>query len=270
MNICVLVKQVVDVELNIRVKDDALIEEGLKYVLSSWDEIAVEAALQITETIGKGTITLITVGPGRAADALRTGLAMGAHRVIHVLDPAVEGSDSYAYAKVFAKMLENESFNLVIGGRQAEDTDAGLTMSMLAEFLNLPQAANLVNIDSVDDKQLKLHRRGDNGIEVMDLSLPAVLTVNDSFAEPRTPTIRGIIQAKNKPIETVTLSDIGLEPEMAGARGRQTIVHKLIEPEKRKAGHLFEGEEVKTVKQVLELLVNEDFGDGKLVSLLEQ
>ena len=266
MNIFVMIKQVVDVELNIRVKDDALIEEGLNYVISSWDEIAIEAALQIVEAIGEGAITLITIGPDSAADVLRRGLAMGADKAIHVSDSGFEGSDSFAYAKTFAKMLENQSYDIILGGRQAEDTDAGLTMSMLAEFSDLPQVTNVSKIVSVDTDKFTIHRRGDNGIEVIDLSLPAVLTVNDSLFEPRLATMRGMMMAKKKPIETVNLKGIGMEPEMVGCAGRQTAVNRLIQPEIRKSGRLFEGKEEETAKQVLELLVNEEIGDENLFS----
>ncbi len=266
MNIIVLVKQVVDVELNIRVRNDALIEEGLNYVISSWDEIAIEAALKIVEAVGQGTITLITIGPDHAADVLRRGLAMGADKAIHVLDTGFEGSDSFAFAKTFAKMMENQSYDLILGGRQAEDTDAGLTMSMLAEFLDLPQVTNVSKIVSVDTDQFTVHRRGDNGIEVIDLYLPAVLTVNDSLFEPRLATMRGMMLAKKKPIETVSLKDIGVDPDVVGSAGCQTIVNRLIEPEIRKSGLLFEGKEEETTKQVLELLVNEDIVSENLFS----
>lgn len=266
MNIIVLIKQVIDVELNIRVKNGALIEDGLNYVISNWDEIAIETALQIVESVNEGNITLITIGPDRAAEALRRGLAMGAHKAIHVMDSGFEGSDSFVYAKTFAKILENQSYDIILGGKQAQDTDAGLTMSMLAEFLDLPQVTNVSKIVSTGTSNLTVHRRGDHGSEVIELSLPAVLTVNDSLFEPRLATLRGFMLAKKKPLETVDLIDIGVESSMVGRAGRQTVVNRLIQPETRKAGRLFEGKEEETTKQVLEFLVNEDLDGESLFS----
>ncbi|MDJ0817502.1 MAG: electron transfer flavoprotein subunit beta/FixA family protein [Desulfobacterales bacterium] len=266
MNIVVLIKQVVDVELNIRVKNDTLVEEGLTYVISNWDEIAIETAIQIVESLGEGTITLISIGPDRVQDALRRGLAMGADKAIHVLDTAFDGSDSFAYAKTFAKMLENQDYDIILGGKQAQDTDAGLTMSMLAEFMNLPQVTNVSRIVSVGKDQCTFHRRGDHGSEVIELSLPAVLTVNDSLFEPRLATLRGMMLAKKKPIETVSLADIAVDPGLAGAAGRQTAVNRLIPPETRNAGQLFDGEEESSTKQVMELLLKDEIGQEHLLS----
>lgn len=266
MNICVMIKEVVDVELNIRARNGLLIEEGLNYVISSWDEIAVEAAIQIAEAVGGGTITVMTIGPEQATDTLRRALAMGADKAIHILDDALDGSDSFAFAKTFAKITADKNYDLILGGRQAEDTDAGLTMGMLAEFLELPQATNISKIGSVDSGKLTLHRRGDNGVEIMDVDLPAVVTVNDSLCEPRLATMRGIMMAKKKPIETVSLNEFGMEPAMVGSAGRKTTVIKLIEPETRESGQLFEGDEEDTTRQVLELLINEDIGDENLFS----
>ncbi|MBF0288179.1 MAG: electron transfer flavoprotein subunit beta/FixA family protein [SAR324 cluster bacterium] len=257
MNIIVLIKQVVDVELNIRVKDGALVEDGLNYVISSWDEIAIETALQIVESVGDGEVTLVTIGPDQAAEALRKGLAMGAHKAIHVSDAGFDGSDSFAYAKAFAKILGDRDCDLIIAGKQAQDTDAGLTAGMLAEFMDLPQATNVTKLGQIAADKLTLHRGGDNGSEVIELSLPAVLTVNDSLYEARLASLRGIMQAKKKPLETLDLAGSGVDAATVGIAGRQTVIDQLVEPEARQAGQKFEGDEEETTKQVLDLLVNE-------------
>ena len=260
MKISVLIKQVVDVELNIRVKNDKLIEEGLKYVISNWDEIAIETAIKMVESVGDGSITLISIGPDRVEDALRRGLAMGADRAIHILDNAFDGSDSFAYAKTFAKLLEDQDYDIILGGKQAQDTDAGLTMSMLAEFMDLPQVTNISKIVATGKDKCTFHRRGDFGNEVIELSLPAVLTPNDSLFEPRMPSLRGLMMAKKKPIETISLSDIGVDSGMVGKNGRMITVNRLIQPENRKGGQLFEGQEEITTKQVLKLLTENEIG----------
>jgi len=257
LNIIVLIKQVVDVELNLRIKEGALVEDGLNYVISSWDETAIEAALQLTETTGEGEITLITIGPERAADALRKGLAMGVDKAVHVLDSAFDGSDSFAYAQGLVKVLEGRNYDLILAGKQAQDTDAGLTPSMLAEFLDLPQVGNVVKIDQVAAGKMVLHRKGDHGNEVIELTLPAVVAVNDSLNEPRLASLRGIMQAKKKPLETLDLAGVvGYAGQVVEA-GRQTRINRLLEPEARQAGQKFEGSEEETTKQVIDLLVNE-------------
>lgn len=256
LNIIVLVKQVIDVELNIRVKDNAVVEDGLTYVISNWDEIAIECALQMVEESG-GEITLVTIGPDRAADALRKGLAMGAHKAIHINDSAFDGSDSFVYAKALEKLLEGKTYDLVIGGKQAQDTDAGLTTSMLAEFLQLPQVSNVAKVAETASDKLIVHRKGDNGNEVVEVSFPAVLTVNDSLNEPRLASLRGIMQAKKKPIETMDLASLGLEESSVGATASPTSVVGVSEPEGRKAGQKFEGDGEEVTKNVIDLLVNE-------------
>ncbi|MBF0280632.1 MAG: electron transfer flavoprotein subunit beta/FixA family protein [SAR324 cluster bacterium] len=257
MNIIVLIKQVIDVELNLRIKDGALVEDGLNYVISSWDETAIEAALQLVETVGAGEVTLITIGPERASDALRKGLAMGADKAVHVLDSAFDGSDSFAYARGLAKLLETREYDLILAGKQAQDTDAGLTPSMLAEFLGLPQVTNIVKVDQAEEGKMVLHRKGDHGNEVIELTLPAVVSVNDSLNEPRLASLRGIMQAKKKPMETMDLAAIGGDASLVGESGRQTKIISLLEPEARQAGKKFEGSEEETSKQVIDLLLNE-------------
>ena len=247
----------VDVELNLRVLNEALVEEGLNYVISGWDEVAIEAALQMVENAGGGEVTLLTIGPQRASDALRKGLAMGADKAIHVLDPAFDGSDSFAYARGLAGILAGRSYDLVLAGKQSQDTDAGLTPSMLAEFLDLPQVSNIVKVEQIASDKLLLQRKGDHGNEVIELSLPAVVTVNDSLFEPRLASLRGIMQAKKKPMDTLDLAAIGIDANEIGIAGRHTRIVRFLEPEARKAGQKFEGNEEETTQQVLDLLVNE-------------
>ena len=254
MNIIVLLKQVVDVDLNLRVKDGALDTEGLNYVISNWDQVAVEAALQLIDTVGSGEITLVSMGPERVADALRKGMAMGAHKAIHIKDATFEGSDSFATAQALAAFLGGRDYDLILAGKQAQDTDAGLTASMLAELLDLPQATNVVKIAEAEGGKLTLHRGGDSGEEVIDMNLPGVVTVNDSLVSPRFVTLRGIMKARKKPIETLTLDGAGIAADKVGADASFTKVLRLEPPQARSAGQKFEGDEAETTKQVLELL----------------
>lgn len=256
MEIIVPIKQVPDVALNIKVKDGDVVEEGLSYVISSWDETALEAALQITEEVG-GEVTLLTIGPDKAAESLRKGLAMGAHKAIHVKYDEAKKTDSFAYAKILQKVLEGREYNLIITGKQAQDTDAGLTAPMLAEFLDLPQVTNILRYSDVSEQSITLYRQGDNATEVLEMQLPGIVTVNDSLNEPRLASMRGIMMAKKKPLEEVDLDTLGVSAEMRGTQGSMTEVLQFEKPESRKEGKIFEGDEADTVKQTMELLVSE-------------
>jgi len=256
VEIIVLVKQVPDVALNIKVKDGEVVEEGLSYVISSWDETALEAALQITEEIG-GEVTLLTVGPEKASESLRKGLAMGAHKAIHVKYDDAKNTDSFAYAKILHKVISDRKFDLIITGRQSQDTDAGLTAPMLAEFLDLPQVTNIIRFSDVSDQKITLYRKGDHATEVLVMNLPGLVTVNDSLNEPRLASMRGIMMAKKKPLEELNLEELGISSEMVGLNGSMTKILKFDKPESRKEGKIFEGDENETVKEAMEMLVRE-------------
>jgi electron transfer flavoprotein beta subunit len=245
-----------DVALNIKVKDGAVVEEGLSYVISSWDETALEAALQITEDVG-GEVTLLTIGPDKAAESLRKGLAMGAHKAIHVKYNDAKQTDSFAYAKILQKVLEGREYDLILTGKQAQDTDAGLTAPMLAEFLGLPQVTNIIRFSDVSEQNITLYRKGDHATEVLEMELPGVVTVNDSLNEPRLASMRGIMMAKKKPLEEIELDAIGVSADMSGAQGSMTEILQFDKPESRKEGKSFEGDETDTVKQAMDLLVSE-------------
>lgn len=255
MNILVAVKSVVDVELNIRVKDGKVVEEGLNYVLNRWDETAVEAALQIKEAVG-GEVTAVTIGPERSGEALRKALAMGADKGVHVNDPAAEGSDSFGFARILAKVAEKVPHDLIILGKQAQDTDMGATGASLAEMLGLPQVINVIHIEPAEGK-MDVHRLGDNGREVVEVTLPALITANDSLNEPRLASLRGIMQAKKKPMDVMTLADLGVDPGQVGQAGARIEVTEFASPPTRAAGKKFEGDEQEITLEVMNLLVNE-------------
>ena len=256
LKILVTIKHVIDVELNLRVREGKLVEDGLTYVLSKWDENALEAALQLKEA-GGGEITAVTVGPERAGESLRKALAMGADKAVHVSDPATAGSDGLAFARILAKVAQRGAYDLILAGRQSQDTDMGGTGPMLAEMLRIPFVANVVKILPGGDGALTVHRNGDAGREVVALKLPALLTANDSLNEPRLASLRGIMAAKKKPLETLTLADLGIEPGSVGGAGARVGIAEFLQPKARKAGQKLEGDAEEITRKVVELLVNE-------------
>ncbi|MEX1315260.1 MAG: electron transfer flavoprotein subunit beta/FixA family protein, partial [Desulfotignum sp.] len=199
MKILTTVKKVVDVELNIHVENGAILDKGLQYVINAWDENAVEAAVQLKES-HKADTTLVSMGSGDNTDIIRKCYAMGIDNAIHIDDPALATADSPTFARVLQKVVEAGDYDLVITGKQAQDTDAGQAGIMLAEFLGISCVSNVIDIKVTDESHIQVSRLGDAGTEVVDVTLPAVITVSDSINEPRLPAMRGIMMAKKKKI----------------------------------------------------------------------
>lgn len=256
MKILTTVKKVVDVELNIHVENGAIVEKGLQYVMNAWDENAVESAVQLKENKGAET-TLVSIGGGDNTDIIRKAYAMGIENGIHIDDPALAGADSFVYAKVLQKVFEKGNYDLVITGKQAQDTDNAQTGILLAEYLGLPCVSNVIAIEVIDDRNLKVSRLGDTGTEFVDLQLPAVVTVDVTINEPRLPQMRGIMMAKKKSITAMDLAALGLSPDEVGSAGPKSEIVEFIAPEKRKAGQKFEGDPAEITARVVDLLVNE-------------
>lgn len=256
MKILTTVKKVVDVELNIRVNNGAIVEDGLQYVINAWDENAVEASVQLKENNGAET-TLVSIGGDENADMIKKCYAMGIDNGILIDDPALKKADSSIYAKVLQKVYEKGDYDLIITGKQAQDTDNGQTGIMLAEYLGLPCVSNVVKIEVVDDQKIKVSRLGDIGTEVIELILPALITVSDSINEPRLPAMRGIMMAKKKKIETMDLSALGTSIDDLGGCALQSEVVEYMQPEARKSGRKFEGAAVEITAEVVGLLFNE-------------
>lgn len=256
MKILTTVKHVVDVELNIRIRDGIINEEGLQYVMNAWDENAVEATVVLKENNSAET-TLLCIGGDESTVTIRKAFAMGIESGIQIKDPLLKMADSSALAKVLKKVYEKGAYDLVITGKQAQDTDNGQTGLMMAEFANLPCVSNVTSIEVLDEKKLKLTRQGDEGKEVIELELPAVITVNDSINEPRLPALKGIMMAKKKTIEILDLAGLGLSADEAGINQLKTEIISFNEPESRKAGQKFEGDLAEITAKVVDLLVNE-------------
>ena len=256
MKILTTVKKVVDVELTIRVQDGAIVEDGLQYVINAWDENAVEAAVQLKENNGAET-TLVSIGGGDNSDMIRKCYAMGIEKGIHVEDPALVRADSAVYAKVLKKVFEMGDYDLILTGKQAQDTDNGQAGIMLGEYLALPCASNVIEIEVVDDRHLKVSRLGDAGTEILELELPAVITVSDSINEPRLPQMRGIMMAKKKPIEQMDLAALGISSENVGGDAPASEIVEFMASQTRAAGQKFEGDAAEITAKVVDLLANE-------------
>ena len=256
MKILTTVKKVVDVELNMHVKDGAIIEDGLQYVINAWDECAVEASVQLKENSGAET-TLVSVGGGDNTDMIRRCYAMGIENGIHIDDQALGKADSSTFAKVLQKVYEKGDYDLVITGKQAQDTDSGQTGIILAAYLGLPCVSNVIAIEVMDDQHIKVSRSGDAGTEIVELELPAVVTVDVSINEPRLPQMRGIMMAKKKKIDVMDLATLGTSPDEVGGAAPKSEVVEFLASKSRQAGQKFEGDAAEITTRVVDLLANE-------------
>jgi electron transfer flavoprotein beta subunit len=257
MNVAVCIKHVPDTEAPIRVRADGrgVEETGLPFVVNYYDEHGVEEALRIKERLG-GTVTLVTAGPSRAAQALRTGLAMGADAAIHIEDPALDAADHLGVAKVLAAAISSARCDLVICGKLSTDDNAAVVGPALAEFLGWPQATAVTKLE-LSEGTATVHREVEGAVEVLQVTLPAVITVERSINEPRYPSLPGIMRAKRTPITRRTLGDLGLTLGEAGGSAARTEVVGWSPPPQRQAGRILQGEPVEVVKQLVQLLHEE-------------
>jgi electron transfer flavoprotein beta subunit len=199
--------------------------------LNHFDANAVEEALRL-KADSDTEVVVISVGPAKAADSLRKALAMGADRAVLVTDDAAVGSDLVATSKVLAKTLERESADLVLFGQQASDGDGAVLWAAVAERLHRPVVSQVAEL-RLQDGSLRLKRQTEFGYDVIEAPLPAVIAVSDAINEPRYPSLKGIMGAKKKPFDTLSLGDIGVDPSDAGEAGSKTEVLALGEPPSR-------------------------------------
>jgi len=234
MNIFVCVKQVIDPEAppaTFKIDSAGTKAEmhGVPPVIDPYGEYAVEAALRLKEAKG-GKITVLTLGSGLLREVVKKPLAMGADELILLEDPAYDGGDSYANANALAMAIKKKgSFDVILCGREASDTNAGQTGPAIAEILGLPCVTLARKIEASDGK-LRVERVNSSGYDIIETSIPTVITVSNEISQPRYPTIKGIMAAKK--IEPVIWkpADIGIEPVKAGISGRRTKVRKLFQP----------------------------------------
>jgi electron transfer flavoprotein beta subunit len=262
VKIIVVMKQVPDTETKIKVKGDGsgIETDGIKYVMSPYDEYAVEEALRLKEKVGEGsTVTVVSVGPDRAVEAIRTALAMGADDAIHVNDPAMEGSDSLGTARALAKAIQENGFDIVFAGKQAIDLDQSQLGSALAECLDIPQVNIIAKFELSDDKtKATVNRRIEGGEEVIEATLPALFTCDKGLNEPRYASLPGIMKAKKKPLKKVDLAALGLDANEVGGAGSKLKIEKWLPLPERQAGKVLKDMEPEAGAKELVRLLREE------------
>ncbi|WP_329152467.1 electron transfer flavoprotein subunit beta/FixA family protein [Streptomyces anulatus] len=242
LRIVVCVKYVPDATGDRRFADDLTLDrEDVDGLLSELDEYAVEQALQIADGADDAEITVVTVGPEDAKDALRKALSMGADKAVHVEDDGLHGSDVMGTSLVLAKAVEKAGYDLVICGMASTDGVMGVLPALLAERLGVPQVTLLSEV-AVDGGVVTGRRDGDTASEQLQASLPAVVSVTDQSGEARYPSFKGIMAAKKKPVESLDLDDLGLDADEVGLAGAWTAVDSATERPARTAGTIVKDE----------------------------
>ncbi len=235
MNIAVCVKYVPDAQSDRTFTDDNTTDrENVDGLLSELDEYAVEEALKLVEADG-GEVTVVTMGPDAASTALRKALQMGAHKAVHVVDEALHGSDAPATSLVLAAALGTIEYDLVLCGMASTDGSMSVVPAMLAERLGLPQVT-LASELTIGDGTVRIRRDGEGAVEEIEASLPAVVSVTDQINEPRYPSFKGIMAAKKKPIETLSLADLGIAADDVGLGAAWTQVTDVTKRPPRSKG----------------------------------
>jgi electron transfer flavoprotein beta subunit len=219
--------------------DHLLVREGVDGALDPGDEYAVEAALRVVEAYG-GEVTLVSMGPEVAMTAIRKGLSMGAHGGILISDPSLRGSDALVTARVLAAAIGRNPFDLVLGGVESTDGYTGTLPMTVAELLQIPSATFARKIE-VRDATLRIERQTEGGYDVVECPLPALATVTGSSAEPRYPTLKGIMSAKTKPVDQPSLSDLGVSADDLAPAQRVTAASAA--PEKGRGEVLQAGDD---------------------------
>jgi electron transfer flavoprotein beta subunit len=240
MKTLVLVKQVPDTATQVKIAGDPKRIEttGITWIVSPYDEFAVEEALRIKERRGQAEVVAVTLGPDRAKEALRSCLAMGVDRAIHVNDPVFEGADSLVAARALAAIVKLEEPQLVLTGRQAIDDDMGVVGAQVAEILGWPCLSWIMEEAIAEDgSRVRAGRQVEGGLEVFDLPLPCVLTAQKGLNEPRYPTLKGIMGAKKKELRDLKAADLGMA---APAPGLQIVALETLPP--RPPGRILTGD----------------------------
>jgi len=255
MNIFVLITQVPDTETKIRITADkkGIETNDVKWIINPYDEFAIEEALKTKEKLKEGTVTVVTVGPDRTVEALRTAVAMGADNAIHVkMD--IPNADTYLVSKAYAEVLKKENPSIVFTGKQAIDDDQAALVSFVAELCNMPSVTLVGKVDiSQDKKSVQTQREIEGGTKlVIDSSLPAVLGVDKGLNTPRYASLPGIMKAKKKEIKTYQLADLGL-----GSETLKTTDSEYQLPAERTAGKKLSGDAGAQAAELVKLLREE-------------
>lgn len=254
MNIVVCIKQVPDTaEVRINPETNTLIREGVPSIINPYDLHALEAGLRIKESLG-GKVTVMTMGPPQAETALREALSMGADEAILISDKAFAGSDTLATSYTLSKAINKLEAHIIICGKQAIDGDTAQVGPEIAEFLNIPHISYVKRIEEIRSDYIKVQRLMEEGYDVVESTIPVLITVVKELNEPRLPSLKGKIASKKAEIKIWTATDLGAEHDRVGLKGSPTLVKNIFAPEIKKDRKIFEGSTEEKVDALIEEL----------------
>ncbi|HEY4002863.1 MAG TPA: electron transfer flavoprotein subunit beta/FixA family protein [Candidatus Xenobia bacterium] len=256
MNVLLLVKQVPDTEARIKVNPDGknIVTDGVKYILSPYDEFVVEEGVRIKEKHG-GEVVAITAGPARAKELLTTCLAVGADKGVHVSDTTLAGGDSFATAEALAAACRKFQYDVILCGKKAVGVDRGITGPAVAQMLGVPFVSNIVKLEFSDDKKkATVTSEVEGGTEVYEVELPAVFSCQKGLNVLRHVSLPGIMKAKTKPKQELKAADLGVSDAKASAKLRMA---GMAYPPERKSGRVLQGDPQQAVDELMRLLHEE-------------
>ena len=251
LNIVVCIKQVPDTtDVKIDPKTNTLIREGVESIMNPFDRYAVEEALRIKEQ-HEGKITVLTMGPPQAESILREAISMGVDEGVLLSDRAFAGSDTWATSYTLANGIKVlGKFDIILCGKQAADGDTAQVGPGIAVHLNIPQLTYVKKIEKIEDGKVTVERLIEEGYEVIEASLPCLMTVVKEINEPRIPSLKGMMKSKKAEIKKISAADLDVKAEYLGLDGSPTQVVKIFSPPQRQKGEIFEGEVSDIVEKI--------------------
>lgn len=254
MNIVVCIKQVPDTtDVKIDKKTNTLIRSGVKSIINPYDVHAIETGLQIRDELG-GKVTIISMGPPQVKESLKEAVSLGVDEVVLISDRAFAGADTLATSYTLAKTIEKiGEVDLILCGKQAIDGDTAQVGPGIAEHLAIPHCTYIKNITEITEKSITVQRKIEGGFEIVKLQLPALLTVNKEINEPRLPSIRGILKAKEIDVPVWTANDLVLDKAAIGLDGSPTQVVSIATPEINAKGEIFKGTPEEQVNNLVKI-----------------
>jgi len=258
MDIIVCIKQVPETtEVRINPETNTLIREGVKSIINPFDMYAIEEAIRLKERCG-GKVTVITMGPPQADAALREAISLGADEGILVCDRAFAGSDTWATSYTLSAAIKIAGkFDLIICGKQASDGDTAQVGPGIATHLNIPQVTYVKKIEEVKDNAMRVERMMEEGFEIIETPLPALITVVKEINEPRLPSLKGMMKAKSAQIKICGQKELNLDAQKIGLCGSPTQVLKIFTPPHRLGGQILKGEIPEIAAQLVTLIKDE-------------
>jgi len=258
MNIIVCIKQVPETtDVRIDPETNTLIREGIASIINPFDTYAIEEAVRIKEKLG-GKITVLTMGPPQAQEALREAISVGADEGILLSDRAFAGSDTWATSYTLAKGIRKiGNFDIILCGKQASDGDTAQVGPGMSTHLDIPQVTYVKKIEEIKDNKAKVERMIEEGFEIIEIPLPCLMTVVKEINEPRLPSLKGKMKAKKTEIKVWMAKDIDVDLSKTGLNGSPTKVVKIFTPPQRKGGQILQGDEGEIVNGLVETLKSE-------------